>query len=100
MSRPPTKAPAAAPPTEALVADRFRVDLAHPLPGAGGGLPAFAVTDLRDGEVGLMAFAIKIQVPAGDADRAARFIESHERGRQDPNVLREPPGMSNETHIR
>ncbi len=63
VSRPPTKAPAAAPPTEALVADRFRVDLAHPLPGAGGGLPAFAVTDLRDGEVGLMAVQARRHLP-------------------------------------
>jgi hypothetical protein len=45
----------------------------------------------------LVAFPIKIQVPASDADKAARFIESHERGHKDSNVLREPPGMSNET---
>jgi hypothetical protein len=27
---------------------------------------------------GISAFEIKVQVPAGDADRASRFIESHE----------------------
>jgi hypothetical protein len=48
----------------------------------------------------LVAFPIKIQVPAQDADRAARFIEDRERGHKDSNVLREPPGASDETHIR
>jgi hypothetical protein len=30
------------------------------------------------GEIGIMAFDIKVQVPAGDADRARRLIEFHE----------------------
>ncbi|MBV8613221.1 MAG: hypothetical protein JOY66_05545, partial [Acetobacteraceae bacterium] len=47
---------AAAPPevTPRLIAERYAVDPARPLPGAGGGLPAFAVTD-RHGLPGLMA---------------------------------------------
>jgi hypothetical protein len=63
MSRPPTKAPAAAPPAERLVADRFAIDIAHPLPGAGGGLPAFAVTDRQEGEPGLMAVQVRRHLP-------------------------------------
>ncbi len=42
----------------------------------------------------LVTFPIKIQVAASDADKAARFIESHERGHRESNVMREPPGMS------
>ena len=64
MPLPPTKAPAAAPPTEPLVAGQFWVDIAHPLPGAGGGLPAFAVTDRRDGQTGLMAVQVRRHLPA------------------------------------
>jgi hypothetical protein len=30
------------------------------------------------GEIGLMVFEIKVQVPAADAERARRFIEAHE----------------------
>jgi eukaryotic-like serine/threonine-protein kinase len=60
----PTKAPAAAPATETLVAGQFRVDIAQPLPGAGGGLSAFAVTDRRDGQAGLMAVQVRRHLPA------------------------------------
>ena len=35
----------------------FVVDLARPLPGAGGGLPAFGAADLRSGRTDLMAVA-------------------------------------------
>lgn len=64
MPLPPTKAPAAAPPTEPLVGGQFWVDIAHPLPGAGGGLPAFAVIDRRDGQTGLMAVQVRRHLPA------------------------------------
>jgi hypothetical protein len=64
VARPPTNVPAAASPAEPLVADQFWVDLAHPLPGAGGGLPAFAVTDRRDGQTGLMAVQVRRHLPA------------------------------------
>ena len=30
------------------------------------------------GEAGIGAFEIKVQVPAGDADRARKFIDAHE----------------------
>jgi hypothetical protein len=33
------------------------------------------------GFAGISAFDIKVQVPAGDADRASRFIEAHEARR-------------------
>ena len=47
----------AAPPTpDDLIGGIYAVDVARPLPGAGGGLPAFAVTDRRSsGHGGLMA---------------------------------------------
>jgi len=38
-----------------LIAGTYGVDVARPLPGAGGGLPAFAVTDRVAGRSGLMA---------------------------------------------
>ena len=41
--------------TEKLISGLYAVDAAHPLPGAGGGLPAFAVTDRRNNRGGLMA---------------------------------------------
>jgi hypothetical protein len=63
VSLPPTKAPPAAASPEPLVAGQFRVDIAHPLPGAGGGLPAFAVTDRRDGQSGLMAVQVRRTLP-------------------------------------
>jgi hypothetical protein len=63
VSRPPTKTPVATSPTETLVAGQFRVEIAHPLPGAGGGLPAFAVTDRRDGQAGLMAVQVRRHLP-------------------------------------
>jgi hypothetical protein len=61
---PPTKPPAAAQPSEALVAGEFWVDISRPLPGAGGGLPAFAVIDRRDGQAGLMAVQVRRHLPA------------------------------------
>ena len=52
---------------ESLIADAFEVDLTRPLGGAGGGLPAFAVIDRRDGRLGLMA----VQCRRGAPPRAA-----------------------------
>lgn len=42
----------------------FVVDPARPLPGAGGGLPAFGATDLRVGRTDLMAVAVARDYPA------------------------------------
>ncbi len=56
----------AAVPTEAesrLIAGRYAVDPARPLAGAGGGLPAFAVSD-RQGQSGLMAVQAARAMPA------------------------------------
>src|SRR5579859_1154755 len=64
-SVPATTAPASAP----LIAGRYAVETAQPLPGAGGGLPAFVATDLRDRRDGLMA----VQVAAGAPPRAKAF---------------------------
>jgi hypothetical protein len=72
MPMPPTPQPAPPPATppatlaEPLIAGRFAVDVAQPLPGAGGGLPAFAATDRRTGGGGYMA----IQVAPGAPPRA------------------------------
>ena len=40
------------------IAGRFLVDAQRPLPGAGGGLPAFRASDLRSGRADLMAVAV------------------------------------------
>ncbi len=62
MARPPTPAPQA----ETLINGQFRVDIARPLPGAGGGLSAFAVSDQRDGQIGLMAVQVRRHLPVRD----------------------------------
>jgi hypothetical protein len=67
MARPPTTTPQVAAPAERLVADQFWVDLTHPLPGAGGGLPAFAVVDRREGQTGLMAVQVRRNLPPRQA---------------------------------
>ena len=46
-----------------LIAGRYAVDPARPIAGAGGGLPAFAVTD-RHGLSGLMAVQVARAMPA------------------------------------
>ena len=63
MAQPPTKPPAGVQTSQILVAGQFWVDIAHPLPGAGGGLPAFAVTDQRDGQTGLMGVQVRRHLP-------------------------------------
>lgn len=41
------------------------------------GMRCFLEGSTQAGEVGIGAFEIKIQVPAGDADRAGKFIHAH-----------------------
>jgi eukaryotic-like serine/threonine-protein kinase len=48
-----------------LVVGRFAVDCGRPLPGAGGGLPAFAATDRANGRGGLMALLVRPDAPSG-----------------------------------
>ncbi len=55
----------ASPPAENLIGGQYAVEIARPLAGAGGGLPAFAVTDRR-GRDDLMA----VQVQPGRPPRA------------------------------
>jgi eukaryotic-like serine/threonine-protein kinase len=57
--------PPAEPPAEGegLIAGSFAVDLARPLPEAGGGLAAFAVQDRRSGRRDLMAIAVPPGLP-------------------------------------
>jgi hypothetical protein len=52
--------------TSHLIAGVYSVDVARPLPGAGGGLPAFAATDRSAGRSGLMA----VQSTPGGPPRA------------------------------
>jgi hypothetical protein len=66
MARAPTPAPATFPSAGSLINGQFRVEIARPLPGAGGGLPAFAVTDVRDGQTGLMAVQVRRHLPVRD----------------------------------
>ena len=53
----------AAPPAEPLIAGRFAVDPARPLPGAGGGVPACAAADRLNGRTDLMALAVQPGLP-------------------------------------
>jgi len=47
----------------ALIADRYAIDLADKLPGACGGQEAFAVTDTRGGRSNLMAVQVRPNAP-------------------------------------
>jgi len=84
--QPPPRAAGAAPPAAAAgqpsIAGRYAVDVAQPLPGAGGGLPAFVATDRRDGRAALMA----VQVAPGAPPRAATFAALADHS--DPCLLR------------
>ncbi len=63
-ARPPSQAGAAAAvPSNSVIAGRFAVDLTRPLPGAGGGMAAFAATDRRDGRARLMAVQVRAGAP-------------------------------------
>jgi hypothetical protein len=48
---------------DALIADRYAVDLSEKLEGAGGGLDAFAATDIRSGRGSLMAVRVQPHAP-------------------------------------
>lgn len=48
---------------EELIGGQYAVDFARNLPGAGGGLPAFAVRDRRTGAGGLMAVQVRRSLP-------------------------------------
>lgn len=48
-----------------LIGERYEVELSRPLPGAGGGVSAFAAVDHRDARGGLMA----VLLPNGQAPR-------------------------------
>lgn len=60
MAVAPVFQPVSADSPDALIAGLYAVDVARPLPGAGGGLPAFAVT----GHPGLMAVQVQRRWPA------------------------------------
>jgi hypothetical protein len=51
-------------PNEPLIAGQFAIDFTRPLPGAGGGLPAFAAADRREERSGLMAVQLRRYLPA------------------------------------
>jgi hypothetical protein len=48
---------------EVLIADRYAVLLAQPMPEAGGGLPAFAVKDRQSGDTALIAVQVRRDLP-------------------------------------
>ena len=48
------------------------------------GIRCFIEGENQAGEAGLIGIAIRLLVPAADADRAAKFIEQHERGERPP----------------
>ena len=45
-------------PSDLLIAGRYAVDPNRKMPEAGGGLPAFAVTDKNSGDTRLVALAV------------------------------------------
>ncbi len=49
---------------ETLIADRYAVLLAQPLPEAGGGLPCFAAKDRQTGDTSLIAIQVRRNAPA------------------------------------
>jgi hypothetical protein len=51
-------------PTDALIAGQYAIDLTRLLPGAGGGLPAFAATDRRGDSTAFMAIQLRRFLPA------------------------------------
>jgi hypothetical protein len=61
------------------------------------GIRCFIEGENQAGEAGLIALQIRLFVPANQAERAAKFIEEHERGerqhaqRQEQDEDREPP---------
>ncbi len=48
---------------EVLIADRYAVLLAQPMPEAGGGVPAFAVKDRQSGDTALIAVQVRRDLP-------------------------------------
>jgi hypothetical protein len=66
----------------------------------GEGIRCFIEGENQAGEAGLIAFQIRLFVPANQAERAARFIEEHERGerrhahRLEREEDREPPAST------
>jgi eukaryotic-like serine/threonine-protein kinase len=49
--------------SDSLIADRYAVLLTQPMPGAGGGLPAFAAKDRQTGDTGLIAIQARRDMP-------------------------------------
>lgn len=56
--------PLAPQPSAPLIAGQYAIDLTRPLPGAGGGLPAFTATDRRGDSSALMAVQLRRFLPA------------------------------------
>jgi eukaryotic-like serine/threonine-protein kinase len=72
------KPPATASSVETLIAGQYVVDMARPLAAAGGGLPAFAVTDLETNRGDLMALRLQRHiVPRAQALLALRTPIEH-----------------------
>jgi hypothetical protein len=63
---------------------------------AGEGIRCFIEDENQAGAVGLIGIHIRLFVPARDAERAARFIEEHERGERErrPRAEDEGPARS------
>ncbi len=67
------------------------------------GIRCFIEGENQAGEAGLIGIQIRLLVPAADVDRAARFIENHERGERRHGHVRGdqvPPRTDIEPHSR
>ncbi len=62
---------------ETLIADRYAVLLAQPMPEAGGGLPTFAAKDRQTGDTALIAIQVRRDLPPASprAANAGRPID-------------------------
>jgi len=81
-------------PSEALIADRYAVLLAQPLPDAGGGLPAFAAKDRQTGDAALIAIQVRRDMPP--RARALQMLTGPIEGVLAPLAHGPAPGLRNE----
>lgn len=79
---------------ETLIADRYAVLLAQPLPDAGGGLPTYAAKDRQTGEAALVAIQVRRDLPP--RARALQLLNSPIDGVLTPLAHGSAPGPRGE----
>jgi hypothetical protein len=64
------------------------------------GIRCFIEGENQAGEVGLIGIAIRLLVPAAQAEEAARFIAEHERAHAEEDEGDEAEDVDSETQVR